>query len=240
MLTRIQPSAVIGLARRDLPRPVDVINLISTSNFERYRWYAVLVMAPLMAVGAKVLWMGRIERSIAGEPQAEKLLIVRYPSHRRFLAMTLNPYYLAINRLREAGVSRFEASFTKASHEDPGLARRTLLAGVHINSPADGDALAAVSGLVEGAGGELVYATRAVASLGILDPPEVTDPNPLTYGELALFAIGEGDLAGLDALAGRLEAVTAGCSLQAYRREPKRHYRPTLRPATGPAGAAAG
>jgi uncharacterized protein (DUF1330 family) len=240
MLTRIRIPAVIDLARRDLPRPLDVINLISTSNFERYRWYAVLVMGPLTLVGAKVLWMGRFERSIAGEPQAEKLLIVRYPSHRRFLAMTLNPYYLAINRLREAGVSRFEASFTSASHEDPELGRKKLLAGVHFSSPEGSDALPEVTRILEGAGGDLVYATRAVASLGILDPPHETDPNPLTFSEVALFAVDEDGLARLDGLAGELAAVTAASSLQAYRREPRRLYRPSFRPARATAEAAAG
>lgn len=240
MLTRIRIPAVIDLARRDLPKPVDVINLISTSNFERYRWYAVLVMGPLMVVGARVLWMGRFERSIAGERQAEKLLIVRYPSHRRFMAMTLNPYYLLINRLREAGVSRFEASFTSASHQDPELDRRKLLAGVHFTSPSGSDALPAVTEILEAAGGELVYATRAVASLGILDPPQETDPNPLAFGEVALFAIDEDDLAGLDGVAREVAAVTAGCSLQAYRRESRRLYRPSFRSAPATPEAAAG
>ena len=240
MLTRIRTRAVIDLARRDLPKPVDVINLISTSNFERYRWYAVLVMGPLTIVGAKVLWMGRFERSIAGKRQAEKLLVVRYPSHRRFLAMTLNPYYLAINRLREAGVSRFEASFTSASHHDPELGRRKLLAGVHFTSPEGSDALPAVTEILKAAGGELVYATRAVASLGILDPPHDTDPNPLAFGEVALFAIEDDDLAALDAVAGEVAAVTAACSLQAYRRESRRLYRPSLRPARTTPETAAG
>ena len=133
--------------------------------------------------------MGRFERSIAGEQQADKLLIVRYPSHRRFLAMTLNPYYLAINRLREAGVRRFEASFTHASHSErrPGTA---ALAGRACTSTrhAGEDALDCGRELATPLAGELVYATRASATLGFLDPPADTDPNPLTFGELALFA----------------------------------------------------
>lgn len=51
--------------------------------------------------------MSRLERELVGEPQAEKLLVVRYRSHRSFLAMTFNPYYLLANKLREAGVERF-------------------------------------------------------------------------------------------------------------------------------------
>jgi uncharacterized protein (DUF1330 family) len=229
MLTRIRPRPLVELARRDLPGPVDVINLITPSRMQSYRWYGLLVMPALTLVGGQVLWMGRFERSVAGERQADKFFVVRYPSHRHFLAMTLNPYYLAINRFREAGVRRFEASFTHASHTDPELPRRRELVAVHFNSRPGEDALQSV---VEAAGpvGELVYATRAVASLGFLDPPADTDPNPLTFGEVALFAP-DGDLeaGALETLAARLDELTDGHSLQVYRREPRSAYRPSLR-----------
>ena len=42
MLTRIRPRLVLDLARRDLPKPLDVINLISTGRFESYKWYGLL------------------------------------------------------------------------------------------------------------------------------------------------------------------------------------------------------
>jgi uncharacterized protein (DUF1330 family) len=240
MLTRIRPGRVVSLARRDLPQPLDVINLITPRRFESYRWYGLLVMPVMTLVGGRLLWMGRLDEPIAGERQAEKLLIVRYPSHRHFLAMTLNPYYLAINRFREAGVKRFEASFTHASVSDDGLARRRRLVAVHFNSRPGEDALAAVREIVEPVSGELVYATRTVASLGILDPPADTDPNPLTLGELALFAAPEGDLAedALAALAPELAAVTGDFSLQVYRREPRSVYRPSFRPAPAAASEA--
>ena len=221
MLTRIRPRRLLAFARQDLGGPLDVINLISTSRFERYRWYGLLVLPILTAVGGRVMWMAKFERSITGPQQADKLLIVRYPSHRRFLAMTLNPYYFAINMLREAGVRRFEASFTHASHMDAGLSRRRLLLGVHFTSPAGRDALADVVSAVDG---ELVYATRAVAGLNFLSPAVATDPQPLTFGELALFDAEYFDGA-------RLRAVTEDCAVQVYRREPRSAYRPSLKAA---------
>jgi uncharacterized protein (DUF1330 family) len=233
MLTRIRPRRLVAFARRDLPGPLDVINLISPSRFARYRWYALLIMPLLSAVGGRVRWMGSFDRSVHGAQQAEKLMIVRYPSHRHFLAMTLNPYYLAINKLREAGVRRFEASFTHASHTDADLHHHRLLVAVHFTSPADGCALENVVAAMTPVAGELVYATRAVAGLDFLDPPAATDPQPLTFGELALFAPGGADIAdgGLDGLATQLSAVTAGCAVQVYRREPRSAYRPSLRAA---------
>lgn len=229
MLTRIRPRPLLALARRDLPGPVDVVNLIHTERWSHYRWYALLVTPALLAVGGRPLWMGRREHAVHGEVQADKFLVVRYPSHRRFLAMTLNPYYLTINRLRESGVRRFEAAFTSASvsRADLGSARR--LVAVHFTGD---DALEDVRALVEPVAGELVYATRAVASLGFLDPPVTTDPHPLTLDQVALFAVPQGTEPDLDALGdlGRqLDAVTDACALQLYRREPASVYRPSFR-----------
>lgn len=233
MLTRIRPRAVIDLARRDLPGPLDVINLITTARFDQYRWYGLLVMPPMTAVGGRVRWMGKLERPLHGDKQADKLLIVRYPSHRRFLAMVLNPYYVLINRFREAGVQRFEASFTHVSHDEPELHRRHLLVAVHYSSLDGENALERVRRIFEPVAGEMVYATRAVASLGILDPPRDTDPNPLTFGELALFAPAGGELpeAALAGPSAQVAELTAGCSVQAYRREPRSAYRPSFRAA---------
>ena len=240
MLTRIRPRPLVRLVRRDLPGPLDVVNLISTARFERYRWYGLLVLPVLVAVGGQLKWMGRFERSVHGEQQADKLLIVRYPSHRHFLAMTLNPYYLAINRLREAGVRRFEASFTHASHSDPSLAGQRRLVAVHFTSPPGKDALATVTAIVAPVTGKLVYATRAVAGLDFLEPPRDTDPRPMRFGELALFAPddepSDEDLA---SLAGELAAATDGCAVHLYRSEPRSVYRPSFRPAARKAEAAA-
>jgi uncharacterized protein (DUF1330 family) len=227
MLTRIRLRRLAGLARRDLPRPVDVVNLITTARFDRYRWYALLVLPVMTAAGGRVLWMARLERVVAGEPQAEKLLLVRYPSHRRFVAMVLNPYYLAINRLREAGVRRLEASFTHASCAAADLAARRELLGVHFASPPGNDVLEAVRSALGARGYELVYATRTVADMDFLARPEPSDPNPLTFPQLALFAGGD-EPAGPE-LATALADVTDGCAIAVYRRESSRAYRPSLR-----------
>jgi uncharacterized protein (DUF1330 family) len=208
MITRIQPRAVLEVARQDIPGPSDVVNLITPERFERYRWYALLVTPALRAVGARVLWMARTEETLHGEPQAEKLLLVRYPSHRHFLAMTLNPYYFAINRLREAGVRRFEAGFTLASHTDAELVKRRRLVGVHHRDPET------VTAAVD-AGWKLVYATAATVPLNVLSPPRDSDPHPLRFPRLALFEPG-----------GDLSVFGGDCSVNVYAREPRSAYRP--------------
>jgi uncharacterized protein (DUF1330 family) len=188
ILTRIDPAAVVRLARSDLPGPLDVLNLLHLADERSYARYGVAVAPAMLAVGGRLRWMGSHERSLLGNSQAERLIVVRYPSHRRFLAMTLNPYYLLINPLRENGVRSFEASFTHP-HTEPGRLRsqRWLLVA-HFNEPTTLDHVRA---LLEPQSGPLVYASREVASASFLRGREPTDPNPLSYTQIACFAASE-------------------------------------------------
>lgn len=214
MLTRLDLPAIARLARRDLPAPVDVVNLIRAGDdrFESYRWYGLLVMPVLRLAGGRIRWAGRHEGSLYGESQGDKLLVVRYPSHRRFLAMTLNPYYFAINVLRERGIDAFEASFMHASR-DRDLPGRRLMLAVHFHA---GRSLETIAQAV---GGELVYAAHQTAAIpfSVRGP---TDPKPLTYGQVALFDVAD---------PGDVDASPLGdVSVQLYRREPLRDLAPSL------------
>jgi uncharacterized protein (DUF1330 family) len=197
MLARIDPGAVARLARADLPRPLDVLNLIHLRDERSYARYGVAVTPVLSAVGGRLRWMGHHERTLLGEPQAERLMIVRYPSHRRFLAMTLNPYYVLINRLRERGVDTFEASFTYAESEPLELRSQRRLLIVHFAPPTTLDR---VRELLEPQAGPLVYASREVASASFLKGRRPTDPNPLTFPQIACFAAEDGAAPALDGL----------------------------------------
>jgi uncharacterized protein (DUF1330 family) len=225
VVRRLDLTALARVARRDLPLPVDVVNLIRADEerFESYRWYGLLVMPVMRLAGGGVRWAGRHERSIHGEPQADKLLVVRYPSHRRFLAMTLNPYYLAINLLRERGIEAFEASFMHASHEHE-LSRRRLMLAAHFGN---GHGLEVVRETLEGAGAELVYAAHQTSPIPFASDRRPTDPNPLTYGQVAFFDCGDSPRVSAAAL-NRLERATNGLSLQVYSRQPLRELAPSL------------
>jgi len=207
--TRIDPAAVVRLARTDLPRPLDVLNLIELRDERSYARYGVAVTPAMLAVGARLRWMGRRVRTLAGEAPAERLLVVRYPTHRRFLAMTLNPYYVLINRFRERGVRRFEAAFTFAEREELPLGSQRWL----LVAQWDGGAtLEALRELIEPQAGPLVYASRMVASASYLRGSRPTDPNPLRLPTMACFAVGEGvdvDLGGVDGLSAGLYRRTS-------------------------------
>jgi uncharacterized protein (DUF1330 family) len=219
VIDRLRPREVARLWRADVPGPVDVLNLLRIEHLESYRWYGMLVAPPLAVVGGGPIWMGRLEQALTGEAPADKLLVVRYPSHRRFLAMTLSPYYLAINPLREHGVQRFQAAFTHASVTAPGLRRRRRVVGVHF----DGE-LEPLREAGEARVGPLVYASRETAPIGrILRSPRATDPNPPGRDGFAMF---EADEAPSSTALAALEEATTGCEIALYRREPVAAYRP--------------
>jgi uncharacterized protein (DUF1330 family) len=229
VIRRLQPGAIAALARADIPGPVDVLNLITTDaeHFPAYRWYGLLVAPALQAVGGRPLWMSAHERALLGEPLSDKLMVVRYPSHRRFLAMVLNPYYFAINELRERGVTRFEASFTRVVEQNEELAGQRRLVVVHYRSPDGGDALPAVRAALEGQVGPLVYASRLAGTLTMLAPAHPTDPTPISLPETACFASGDDAPEGLSAQAvTALRAAAPEVSVQLYRRESPAAYLP--------------
>jgi uncharacterized protein (DUF1330 family) len=230
MILRLRPAAVAALYREPLPGPVDVLNLIHLRRPASYRAYGAMVSPLLALVGASLRWAGRHEAALHGPVPAETLLVMRYPSHRRFIWMTLNPYYLLINRLRERGVERFEASFTRASNPGRGLHRVRRLLAVHYRAADPDAAEASVAALLEPHLGAPVYASRSVASLGaIAQPPRPTDPNPLTLPQVAFFAIDDdGSLPGevLDALGGTVEEA----AVHVYRRESVREMLTGSRP----------
>lgn len=219
MIIRLAPREIARLWRADVPAPVDVLNLIRIDRLESYRWYGVLVAPPLAILRAGPIWMGRLDQALVGEAPADKLLLVRYPSHRHFLAMVLSPYYLAINPLRERGVEAFQASFTHASVSAPGLGRERRVVGVHFDGPLD-----AVRGVGEDLVGPLVYASRETQRMdSLLRSARPADPRPLSRSGFALFA---GSAIPSQATLAAIQDATDGCEIALYAREPAAAYRP--------------
>lgn len=203
---------LLDLLRRDLPRPLDVPNLIHFKSRRSYARYGRAVAPLLGLVGGRIRWSGRHTQSLLGESRAEELLIVRYPSHRHFLALALNPYYILVcNPLRLRGVERFEASFTTPVLETPRLSRAPRLVVAHFNS----DTPEATRQTLEAslAPASLVYHSRETSPITLLKRPSRKDPNPLHYKHMACFRLeAHAPLPDLDAL------DPAELSLQLYQR----------------------
>jgi len=183
LLDQMDLDAVKELYRADLPVPVDVLNLIHFKDEEAYKWYGVLAMPLLKAVGAEVGWMGTHVESFFGEPRAEELLVVRYPNQRRFFALALNPYYITVaNPQRLKAVRRFEASFTHSPDSLTALRRCKWVLVVHLH-----EAPEAIQNVVETAGGQLVYQSNETSPIVITKRAHPANTNPLVFKRTCMF-----------------------------------------------------
>jgi uncharacterized protein (DUF1330 family) len=211
--SRFDAAAYQALWQRDLPRPIDVPNLIDPQPGTRaYAAYGLLVTPVLMLIGTKILWAGRHEHALAGEPQAGELLIVRYRSHRRFLGMVASPYYQLINRLRERAVARFQAGFADARGTGADLPRTKTIAALHLpaSAPADGE-----DRVAQALDARIVYRAEQVAPLDFVRGRKPSDPQPMALPRIALLETTPA--ASIDAA-----ELPDGASLQLYRRQSRR------------------
>jgi uncharacterized protein (DUF1330 family) len=225
MLDQLDLDAVKRLYRADLPVPVDVLNLIHFKDREAYKWYGVLAVPLLKLVGANVGWMGKHARSFLGEPRAEELLVVRYPNQRRFFALALNPYYIAVaNPQRLKAVRKFEASFTHSPDSLEGLRRCKWVLAVHAHEAPD-----AIRDIVEKAGGQLVYESHETSPIVITTRSHPTNTNPLVFKQTCLFRFEnqqDCEAAMEPQVLTQLQEAAGELSVQLYQRVPKNQALP--------------
>lgn len=224
MLERLLPGPLAAAYERDLPEPVHVPNLLTFSSRAWYGRYAAAVYPLLRAVGGRPRWFGRHERTYRGERQCEEFGLVEYPSHRRFLLMIGNPYYAVINKLRERGVSHFEAGFTHPVQAEP-LGRHELLLTVHFEprtGRVDREDFDDIEAAVADSGGAFVYGTRLTSDFDFLgEPTRRADPRPLSYPGIACFAAPSVTAADatVDAIGDALDEAVEDHALCLYRRD---------------------
>jgi uncharacterized protein (DUF1330 family) len=218
---RIDPGAVRALLERELPAPIDALNLVFFADERSYRWYGVLLAPTLLPFGARPVWVGVHERSLSGAALADEIVIVRYPNHRLLLRAVTGRYYAWVNRWRERGVRAFAFSLTERVFGDMALGRGPRLF-VHYNERGDGAgaALEAIRATLEQGPTRLCYASRETSPLAIFHTYEPSDPNPAVHKRTAAFEVADVEaLARFTAggVAERLGEVAADLSLQVYR-----------------------
>lgn len=172
--------------------PMYVLNIIDYKDFNAYRWYGVAVLPVLKLAGGQVHWTGYPSEMLHGEAQCQSLMLVCYPSHRHFVRMIANPYYVAINKIREKAVKRFEGAFSEAQegHGEQLCGKRTLLA-LHFNTQAPQAAFAQAKNMLQPLGATPLLSLSQYMALDLMPRPKATDPNPLTYQRNMFFAIEE-------------------------------------------------
>ena len=225
MLDQLDFDAVKKLYRAELPVPVDVLNLIHFKDEDAYKWYGMLTLPLVKTVGAQVGWMGLHVESFLGEPRAEELLVVRYQNQRRFFALVLNPYYIAVaNPRRLKAVRKFEASFTHSPSSLESLRRCKWVLAVHFHEAPD-----AVHSIVDSAGGQLVYQSNETAPIVISKRDHPANTNPLVFKRTALFRFeGQQDCeaAMQPGVLNDLQEAAGELSVQLYARVPRKDALP--------------
>jgi uncharacterized protein (DUF1330 family) len=217
MLQRIDRSQLRRRWREPGPQPVDVINLIEMVAPRWYLLYGACVVPTIYLVGGGIMWTGRHAHVIHGECQAGELLVVRYPSIARFLAMTVNPYYALINRFREMGVKRFEASFCRMERADR-IAGHPWTVALHWNGDEAHDS--EVRAIACEAGGNVYYRCREYCPFDFLTEYRPTDPQPMRFKALQLIAFPDRETAARafsEAVLTRLRPLVDDLSIQLYR-----------------------
>jgi len=220
--SRINQEALNQLRRRNLPKPVDALNLVHFADEISYRWYGLLLAPLVLALGGRPVWVGLYEMSLFGDKPADEIVIIRYPNHRTLLKVISSRYYSLVNGLREKGVRHMEFSLTERQTESELSREKGFCLLVHFNNPGDSEysSLPEVQKVLEPLSMCLKYASRETATLSIFHSLESTDPNPSTYKNTAIFSFPEPvspDNILNDDVISNLKAVTKDLSLQIYR-----------------------
>ncbi len=118
-MTRITPNReqFEQLAGAPDDGPVVMLNLLmfkehadgaASSGMEEYRRYGDAAVEMIEARGGKVLWSGRGEQILIGDPADEwdAVLLVQYPSRKAFIEMVTAPEYDDAHKHREQGLER--------------------------------------------------------------------------------------------------------------------------------------
>jgi uncharacterized protein (DUF1330 family) len=90
--------------------PVVMLNLLKfkPGSEESYLRYGDAARAMIEERGGRLVWSGRAEQVLVGDPAADwdAVLLVEYPSREAFIEMVSSPAYLEAHAHREAGLER--------------------------------------------------------------------------------------------------------------------------------------
>jgi uncharacterized protein (DUF1330 family) len=118
-MTRITPNRrqFEQLAQAPDEGPVVMLNLLkfkseagdgTGSGAEAYARYGDTAVEMVEARGGKVLWAGRGDQILIGDPDEDwdQVVLVQYPSRKAFIEMVTTPEYMEAHEHREQGLER--------------------------------------------------------------------------------------------------------------------------------------
>ena len=86
----------------------DGVGASGASGAEEYGKYGDAVVQMVEARGGKVIWMGRADQMLIGNPEEDwdSVALVQYPSRKDFVEMVSSPEYESAHEHREGGLER--------------------------------------------------------------------------------------------------------------------------------------
>jgi uncharacterized protein (DUF1330 family) len=83
-------------------------NGTGASGADEYAKYGDAAIQMVEARGGKVLWMGRADQILIGDPTEDwdSVALVQYPSRKAFIEMVSTPEYEQAHEHRESGLER--------------------------------------------------------------------------------------------------------------------------------------
>ena len=118
-MSAIKPNKAQFLELMEAPDegPVTMLNLLKfksdangtgASGAGEYAKYGDAAIQMVEARGGKVLWMGRADQILIGDPTEDwdSVALVQYPSRKAFIEMVTTPEYEKAHEHRESGLER--------------------------------------------------------------------------------------------------------------------------------------
>ena len=219
LLQKIDKQLVKELGKKDLPTPLDALNLITFDDEKSYRLYGLLVSPLVLALGGRPVWVGRYLKSIYGEKLADEMVIIRYPSHRVLLKIVSSKYYNFVNHWREKG-GTLDFSLTKQIYLK--IKPKGLCLVIHYNQRNENidSTLMNLKNIIEENNGRLHYASYETGTLNIFKSSTPSDPNPTRYKQTAIFSYMSNrslDVINNKELFSKIQSIVNDFSIQVYR-----------------------
>ena len=118
-MSSIRPNSEQFRQLRQSPEkgPVVMLNLLkfkhaaegeAGSGEDAYQRYGKTAIAMIEERGGRILWQGRSNQVLIGDPAEnwDTVVLVEYPSRQSFIEMVSNPDYTKAHKHREAGLER--------------------------------------------------------------------------------------------------------------------------------------
>lgn len=87
---------------------VNLLKFKKDGGEAEYMKYSAAAMQHLQRIGARVVFVGRVEHFLVGKSGWDAVALVEYPSRKAFLKMATDPEYLKSHEHRERGLESAE------------------------------------------------------------------------------------------------------------------------------------